>query len=501
MSRDQIFKYKKLQAFALREYNEKKPKKVVVRRINSIKILPKKIIPSINVKKDIDLNPFLIATDFGSEVRIYYMLPDCTMLGAENYTKKDFEKIEKKIKKYTKKILELPQITAEEMFEKTRTPFQDLISRMKNLKFTFKELEDRISREFNSLSQLTGLKGKLKNISLTDKITENKRFGVTVDKHNLHFYVYCLNSPLIEGIIYRECFFALMPRYITSDLTDLCSFGAYFLLSGENKVKWLEKWREFSDFGEIYLSKIAKKDIKKIFRLFGFIKPYLDKNELSESESTFLIDSILRNFMKSNRIIAALFFKYLADEDKNQKEIEDLFRAKQILLQCLDDKKNAENLRISESRFVNLSTDLIKMQLNEFYTQYDEIQNIPIGLNRLFQEYLRENRPLKLELNYPKQIKFDETIDFEIIVHNLSNLSFSDLTIKDSLHTIFRKIEDDEEIVNKIKPNERVNINIKLKPIKSGNLKSKSIKISCQDNFNKLYKLNSKPIKIKIDKI
>ncbi|NVM00985.1 MAG: hypothetical protein HWN67_01500, partial [Candidatus Helarchaeota archaeon] len=219
MSRDQIFKYKKLQAFALREYNEKKPKKVVVRRINSIKILPKKIIPSINVKKDIDLNPFLIATDFGSEVRIYYMLPDCTMLGAENYTKKDFEKIEKKIKKYTKKILELPQITAEEMFEKTRTPFQDLISRMKNLKFTFKELEDRISREFNSLSQLTGLKGKLKNISLTDKITENKRFGVTVDKHNLHFYVYCLNSPLIEGIIYRECFFALMPRYITSDLT------------------------------------------------------------------------------------------------------------------------------------------------------------------------------------------------------------------------------------------------------------------------------------------
>ncbi|MFX0133380.1 MAG: hypothetical protein ACFFDN_07040, partial [Candidatus Hodarchaeota archaeon] len=122
-------------------------------------------------------------------------------------------------------------------------------------------------------------------------------------------------------------------------------------------------------------------------------------------------------------------------------------------------------------------------------------------VNRLFQEYLRENRPLKLELNYPKQIKFDDDIEFEILIHNMSNLSFSDLTIKDSFQTIFKKIEEDKEIVNKIKPNERINIKIKLKPIKSGNLKSKAIKISCQDNFNKVYKLNSKPIKIKINNI
>ncbi len=499
MSRDQIFKYKKLQAFALREYNEKKPKKVVVRRINSIKILPKKIIPSLNVKNPIDLNPFLLATDFGSEVRIYYLLPDCTMLGAENYTKKDFERIERKIKKYTKKILELPQITAEEMFEKTRTPFQDVISRMKNLKFTFKELEDRISREFNSLSQFTGLTGELKNISLTDKITESKRFGVTVDKHNLHFYVYCLNSPLIEGIIYRECFFALMPSYITCDLTDLCSFGAYILLSGENKEKWFEKWRKISDFDESILSKITKKDIKKIFNLFGFIKPYLDRNELTESESIFLIDIILKHFMKSNQYITALFFKYLADENKSQKDVEDLFRAKQILLECLDDKKNVKNLEISELKLVSLSINLVKMQLNEFYIQYEEIQNIPLGLNRLFQDYLRENKPLKLVLNYPKQIKFNEVINFEIIIINLSNLSFSNLQIKDSLQTIFRKIEDDEEMVDKIEPNEEIRIIMKLKPIKSGYFKSKAIKISCKNNFDKTYNLKSKPIKIKID--
>lgn len=499
MSRDQFFKYKKLQAFALREYKEKRPKRVVVRQINSIKLLPKQIVQTIKFSGDMELNPFLLLSDFGSEIRLYFLLPDCTMLGAENYTSKEFQDIESKIKKYSKKVLMFPQKTADEKFDEKRTPYQSLITHMKNLKLDFKELEAKFAHELNSLSQSTGLKGSLKNITLTDKPTDNKRFGVIVDKHKLYINVRFLNSPLIEGIIYRECLFELVPKYMTCDLTDFCSFGAYLLLSGENKGKWLEKWRETSNFDENYLNKASRKDIKKIFGLFGFIQPYLDKKELSDLESIQLIDIILENFEKSNRFVASIFFEYLANENKDQIEIFDIVKAKQLLFQYLDKQELIERVVGDELKFSNLSLNLINMQLFEFYSLYDQIKDIPVGLDRLFQEYLREYRPLRLELKYLAEINFNDSINFQIVIRNKSNLSFEKLKIKDSFEDIFNIIEEDEAKIEKIGPKETVIFNYKLNPIKIGNFKLKSTQISCEDNFKQKYILKSKPIKININ--
>jgi len=500
LSRDQTFKFKKLQAFATREYKEKKPKRVIVRRIVSIKIVPKTIIPSINVKSDLDLNPFLLISDFGSTIRMYYMLPDCTMLGAENYPKKEFEKIERKIRRYSKKVLELPQITAEEMFNERRTPYHEKISKMEGLRFNFKELEDKFSRELKSLSKLTGLTGTLKNITLTDKKTEKRRFGVIIDKNKLKININCLNSPLIEGIVYRECLFVLIPRYITCDLIDLCSLGAYILLPSELRDKWREKWSKVSEFEKLDLAQFTKDDIKKIFGFFGYIKPYLDKTKLSEEESETLVEIILKNFKKNNRCISALFFKYLADLNKNQIDLYDLSKTKEIILKYMLKQEKLDYQKIKNLRFVKLGLNLIDMKLFEFYNEYNEIKNIPSGLNRIFQEFLRENKPLKLEMEYPSEISFEEVIDFNLIIHNQSNFTFNILEIIDSFSSAFNIIENKqkEEKIYVIPPYQSIFIPFRLKPIKKGNLKLKAIKISCENNLNQSYKLKSKPIKFKI---
>ncbi len=498
MSRDQFYKYKQLHAFALREYKEKKPKSVIVRRINRTKIIPKKIIPSL--KSDVELNPFLIISDFGPEIRLYYMLPDCTMLGAENISKEDFEKIERQILKYSKKVLTLPQITAEEMFNEKRTPFQKIISRMKNLRLDFKELEAKFTRELKSLAKMTGLTGKLKNITLTDKPTDIKRFGVDVDKNKIHVNVYCLNSPLIEGIIFRECLLALLPKYLICDLVDLCSFGAYLLLQDELKDAWLKKWSETSNFSENFIKKVTDKDFKKIFSFFGYIKPYLDVDELSDSQSMRLINMLLENYKESNRFIASSFFNCLSKQYKDQGELFDLFKAKEILLLFMDREQAPKMNGDSNFKLIELSSHLIKMQLLEFYVKHEKLKQVPIGINRLFQEFLRENSPIKLELKYPNQSNLDNPLNFEISIQNFSNLSFHDLNINDSLYDVFDKIDGEvvKKKIDKIGPHERVDFIIKLIPKKIGNFKIKSVRISCMDDFNKAYKLKSKPIKINV---
>jgi len=500
LSRNQTFKYKKLQAFAIREYKEKKPKKVIVRRISSTKIVPRSIIPRINAKSDIDLNPFLLISDFGSHKRLYYLLPDCTMLGAENYLKNEFEKIERKIKKYSKKVLELPQITAEQMFDEKRTPFHKIISQMKERRYNFKELEAKFVREFKSLSKLTGITGKLKNITLTDKKTDQRRLGVIVEKDKLLININCLKSLLIEGIIYRECLIALIPKYLNCDVIDFCSFGAFVLLPDEFKDIWFKIWKNTSKYDEVYLKAANKNDIKKIFGFFGYIKPYLDKKELTDTESNQLINIILSNFRESNRYNSLLFFKYLLKQVKVQDELFDILKSKEILLSYLLYKKTPAFENENGLMFVNLSFNLIKMKFYEFYRQYNKISKIPVGLNRLYQEFLRENKPIKLELDYPNQIKANQIIDFKIIISNKCNLTFTNLKIKDFLHTAFKKvgIEQEKVKIDKIEPFESIEFNLKLRPIKNGNLKLKAISFSCESNLNQIYKLKSKPIKIEI---
>ncbi len=422
--------YKKLYGFAVKEYKEKKPKNIQGYMIKKRSIFSKGFSPSFQLQSQLTLQiSYLIIVNYGSTVRVYYFSSELLQLGAKNLNSKEFMKMMKKIKKSVKKIFEVPHKTKEQLIEEKRTAYSKIISHLKHLRLDFKELQEKFDREHKAIRKKTGLKGKLKTVTLTDKkLTNIKRFGVMIKESYLYISLYCLNSKYLNIIVFREIILSLLPGWIDDSLKiDLAFLGTCCLISATERDLLLEKW---SPPGDPNLIRML--DGEKLVPIIGFLaylNKYIDIPSLTEEETKILFRLMLEEHSRGHAWMAERFFSNLVPDNEITR---DIFIAKRLLFRFL----SGEHVEANQIKFGTFSKPCLSLatrKLFDFYETYQRLEKIPRGLNHLIQDVLKKINPVQITRNFTRKDK--SWIELSIIISNNSDLILAPKKIRDSSYS------------------------------------------------------------------
>lgn len=481
--------FKRLYKFAHKEYRDKRPKQILGYMVKRQPAFIKGFSPSFQIQRQVVLEiTYLVFANYGDSVRMYYFSSELLQLGAQNVDPKNFEKLEKKLKKAMKKIFVLPRKTKEELIEEKRTAYHKIISHLKHLRMNFKELQETFAREHESIRTRTGLKGNPPIITLTDKrIEQGARFGVKEDEKFLYISLYCLNSKFLNILIYREIFLTLLPRWVPEALRlDFAYLGAWCVLSPPERQLLFKMWDPSVEIE--LLNPLKQRDLKATVGFLRYLDKYLDIDSLTEKEAHYLFSIITHTHSRGPELLAEWIFTFLNSKDAL---VQDVFTAKRFLFKFMREGLLEEQDEFP-GIFSQLSSSLVSLRFFKFYESFNKLDAVPKGLKLLIQAALRRVKPIKIERT--AQRTTDSWVEITTTISNLTDLILIPSKIKDSDyqgHDFKGSLE-----FEKIYPDSTVNLILGINLPENESINLTPIQISLIDDFKNKYRIKSKSLKI-----
>ena len=481
--------YKRLTAFAQKEYKEKRPISVTGYLIKQVKGISKSI-PIINAYLTRQVVSFFILSNFKDNIRIYFFTRDGNMAGAENLKIENYGKFEKQLKKYTKKIFSFPHVSAGEILEERKTPHYKKIKKMRGVKVNLSQLESKFKRTFDDLVRKTGMKSKLPAISLKDsKLEDQRRFLSKKINNTIYYSLDILNSDLLNGIIIRDCLLELIPEYFGKIKFDLASYGTFLEISNSEKEIWLKKWK-CPDFYQDFLK--VDFSLEKIFKKLGYISNFFDESEKKEEFMHLLLKLLLEKINISGNLIASSFFNQLYQNKKVPQ-----YLIKSFLFKFLENKKLIMIEEKIENKLLKCSQLIVQYKINEFRMCLNSLDTIPIGLNRLYSSILESIKPFEIHQEIIKDERSEnQRIFIKVNFKNKSDLIFEILDFKAPQSSDQKNFSFPKEIPKRIYPFEEKSIQVVLRLTETSQTRIKPFKIKIRDDSENMYKLKSNSINL-----
>jgi len=408
---------------ALKEYRDKRPNSIVGFRVKKSVLLQRGYGPSILVSGlKGQIPPYLLLADYGSHLRLYYILENGIIVNAINIPKEDFTHEELKFQKATSKLFRIPKfVVPEKKLEK--------LKRQINAKF--QTILSRIERQTSCNAT------KVPIITIYQDPVEAKAI-IKREEYFLKFPLELINHKLRDGFIIREAFKLVLPLFTkkTAQKKILELIGTYHLLAKTLRPDWLEFWNKNPKFRET-LAILTE----PIFNSYLQFLRYLSNYELSFITDPF-IDTIFSTFTKqsqqlqSNPEMAAYCYLNIDKIDSRSKIKAVLFF---ILAEQFDAAKNVlkripkrpESGEIQELR--KLCQDLVAFRLSHLYT-IDINSAIPFPtIRKLFYEArdLIQSKVLYVRRIHDPKHLINEPIIIKLKIENQSDLIIKNLEIDD----------------------------------------------------------------------
>jgi hypothetical protein len=415
-------------------------------------------------------------------------------VSAENLTKNDYIKIEKKIKKYTNMVYRLVKPEPE--------------------KFTIEDLKEQINQDlkfiYKKLRSVLDIKIKyLPYISISkQKSNHDLQFGVYKRKKDMIYLDDEYIGVNLKGIMLRELLRLIIPNFLDKEtLNRLALLFTYpFLKKGEQ-----EEWRGIWSSIEKIPFKLLEFDQNKVIKLLRILHQFDRYNALNfNNEESEIVIPFLINNMNITNYNELFYLTYL-----------DLY--KQVKTKDLEEKDKYLIYAISHRFLTNKMKNLIEIiglleneQIKEFFEElyyldwiyaeqaYRNIDFKEKKLRNLIESVMIEVRYRLIDIKLrteSKEISIKDELFIQCEIKNKSKNKFTNLEIKE----IGWKPKDRVKLLDKesldiieFKPGDQIKLNFEFKCLKAGKIKLKSIILSCKDINENLQEFRSNSVKLLI---
>ncbi len=483
-----------LKEIALREFKSKRPDRLEIRRARNTQIFRRGFGPQVAVLSREKSIPYLMVLDYKNEFRVYQITEDARIVGGQNFTKEEFEKVKKNIIKYTNIIYK--------------------IIRPKPKEFTIEDLKEQINQDFKRIYQNLSNKinlqlRRLPYFSITPEyIAPNLRFGVFNEKNDIIILSDQYIGKELKIIFYREIFIRLIPNFLSENVRARIGLLSTYCLLDELVEKNLVKeiWEKIEKI-PFNLNDFDRHKILKLIKLLITFNKYNIFN-FNEFESMKFIDYLLKLVEKSsyNEIFAILYMNLYNDKEINQNYRKN-FLEYSICYYFLADQadkvpellEKLENNGIQELFYYLYELDWIKIKRN-----LDLINNRPKKLKNLVERVIKNVGRRLIEIKIipiQSDLQVDSKLQINYMIINKSKNNFYELKLKKVLFKPRNsmKILDSQTLkIYKLGPGESIESYLKFKILRPGKIVFKGIIIECRDENEQNYEFESNELKILI---
>ena len=482
-----------LKSLAIKEFKEKRPKRIEIRRAKNSQILRRGFGPQVRVMREENIL-FLMILNYGIEYRMYYLTGNARIVGADNFTKKEYKKNEKKINKYTKIIYKIiktepKRLTIEDIKNQINQDFKDIYKKLKRL------LDINIKN--------------LPYITITKEIS----------KHNLNFGIYKREKDIItlsnelqnlKGVLYREIFRLIIPKYIVNKTLDrLCLLLVYPFLNKVEQEEWIQNWESIEKISFI-LEKFTSERVIRLIKILLGLDRYNTIN-FKDKESARLIQLVIENLEIENEnfLFSTIYFSFYNNNQVEDSDQKDKCLQYTICYHFLDNNtKNIYELisKVKDENIKELFTELYYLDLIYIEKSYRILEFNNKKFEKLIQTVKKHqiDKLIKIKIeSIFKEVQINSDLKIKCEIINNSKNKFRHLKLKKIYwkpKNYIQLIDQDLIDVFEFLAGECVELNFMFKILKSGKIKI-GIVIECKDENNNLYEFKSNKIIIKIDEI
>ncbi len=481
-----------LKEIAIKEFKNKRPDRLEIRRAKNMQILRRGFGPKVRVLKREKRIPYLMVLNYETEYRIYQISEDARIVGGQNYSKKEFGPIEKKIKKYTDIIYK--------------------IVRPKPKVITFDDIRNQINQDFHKIYHQVSkfLDIKIKNLPyisfLNGQSLNNLRFGIIeVKSDEIILSDEYLNNKL-KIILYREVFMLFVPNFLSEKIKlQVCLLATFHFLKEGEKDELKEIWYSVEDI-PYDLNLFNKEKILKIIKLILNFDRY-NIVLFNEEESKEFLKLLMENLgtQNLNKLFSKIYKVMYSNLDMTDEYKKEIYLEYTICYYIL--AQDFDSILVLIDKVKNKELGALFRAIYDFDWAEIEIiaHNLKItdkkfkNLINLVIKFIR-NSLIEVKLISPRKEIIEQTIfEIEVRITNKSKNTFNNLEIKKISYkpkNLIEIVEQGPFQVFKFVPSENIKMSYKFKALRPGKAIIKEIILSCRDMNDQIHEFTSNELNL-----
>ena len=281
------------------EFEEKKPNRVEIRRVKTLAIFQEKVRSVMDWVKY--LSRYILVVYYPTSIRVYFLTKIGHMQAAMDFPKEEFKEIESLLKRKTKLIYAIKEITP-------HIPTTEELAQY---------MLDRITKYLKSAIERTGvsLKNEMPIIKVVDKRPEDVGFfGCRFEGKTIQISKKMCSEPLSNYVAQYISYLILVPRKILTENPDLAVIIASSVLRIFLTQSEIEEFFAFYNKDCNYIP-LNKRKVKYLYQYLELVSQY----EQSKIRDEFYLNSFSVLFKELNPYLGLVeLFKLLYTDTKNE---------------------------------------------------------------------------------------------------------------------------------------------------------------------------------------